>query len=198
MLDQAAFETMSYYEGAAVAVICSGRTVSNIELTELMDGVIFSKGDKDYDEAVKMMKMFQAMLKMKFVNKTFKPGFMLSNPINPEKTALWCDGFLQLFFKVNGIEKINKDEYLKKALLPLLLLSGQTKKEMAASLQEKYPTPEALAAFKLSIAAKTDQVITDIYNYHQQHRQPEKATGTNRNDFCSCGSGKKFKKCCGK
>jgi len=198
MLDQAAFETMSFYEGAAVAVICSARKVSAAELTELMDGIVFSKGDKDYDEAVKMMKMFQAMLEMKFKEKRFRPGYLLSKTVDIDKAALWCDGFSSMFFKVNGKDSIRNDQYLSKAIFPFVFVSGRADADIKEQFKDKYPTQADFDGFKLSIASRIDEAVNAIYNYNHPTGLQADSAKTGRNADCPCGSGKKYKKCCGK
>ncbi len=51
---------------------------------------------------------------------------------------------------------------------------------------------------KLKRGLSTIHAEADGVTYKQGHSGLERITNTGRNDKCNCGSGKKFKKCCGK
>lgn len=49
-----------------------------------------------------------------------------------------------------------------------------------------------------SKTAKKDHIVVDFESERVYHRTIKKEKKVGRNDPCLCGSGKKFKKCCGK
>ncbi len=77
--------------------------------------------------------------------------------------------------------------------LTLTVTSEQRKTEIEAQLKEH----ELFATITVN---NDDEAQEDIYELTGILNKPETITfekTPNRNDPCSCGSGKKFKKCCG-
>jgi hypothetical protein len=73
----------------------------------------------------------------------------------------------------------------------------QVFQKMDADIQYAKNSEEG-ADNKLKKGLSVVHAEADGINYKQGKAGLERITGTNRNDKCNCGSGKKFKKCCGK
>jgi uncharacterized protein len=123
----------------------------------------------------------------------------------------WCQAYLQGvdaasedWFDALGAddEKEDSDEisYLDELLLTLSLLTGDAE---AAALDagEDWPSGEELDGLERECEEKLPQVVSAIYRFWVAQRSIKtirrEAPKVGRNDPCPCGSGKKFKKCCG-
>ena len=104
-----------------------------------------------------------------------------------ESIAIWCEGYLiGVDLADPGWEEDTDPEGLEEMLFPFLMLSGDCEDE------------KVLAELRLSLA---DDVIANR-RYWFERAIPETVRRSTpkvgRNDPCPCGSGKKFKNCCGR
>ncbi len=106
--------------------------------------------------------------------------------------AEWADGFLEAvgFHEVEWGEWEAKDEWVTEALDLIQSLSG------GEDIEE--PGHEG----RLAIVGQLPAVLHDLYAGGLEYKTPKqpvrKDATPGRNEVCACGSGKKFKACCGK
>ena len=133
---------------------------------------------------------------------------------SPSDYQPWCRAYLagidaagEDWFEYLGDGDDNADEdsleeigYLDAHLFPLLVLTGDA--EAAAKAQgENWPEGGELEEVIADCEEELPQAIANIFRFWQAKRgvfavrREEPKTG--RNDPCPCGSGKKFKQCCG-
>ena len=127
--------------------------------------------------------------------------------------APWCQAYLAgvdaaetdwfefLGDSADSDEDDNEEvEYLDERLFPFMVLTGEAK-AAAEEHGEEWPQDEEEAHIQNECEEDLAQAVVDIYRFWLAKR----GTGTlvretpkvGRNDPCPCGSGKKFKQCCG-
>lgn len=91
-------------------------------------------------------------------------------------------------------------EYLDNQLFPLMVLTGEAE-DAAREHGEKWPAGEDLEQLEEECREDLPQAVADIYRFWLAKRGTatirREAPKVGRNDPCPCGSGKKFKQCCG-
>jgi uncharacterized protein len=111
--------------------------------------------------------------------------------------ADWAEGFMQaIALRAAAWEKLLTSEDHGHALIPILALCGDDEGEPLLDL------PQEVAG---QLFAEADELIPacalEIAEFWRAARSTPRARSTapktGRNDPCPCGSGKKFKKCCG-
>ncbi len=129
---------------------------------------------------------------------------LITYPANEgeEELAIWCEGYLAgVALAEPSWFEAGDEESVEDFLFPFMALSGRMK-EYALESGEPWHGPEAEA--KLMQEAR-DSLLDDILGAHDYwfesriNRVPQKreVAKTGRNDPCPCGSGKKYKSCCG-
>jgi uncharacterized protein len=116
--------------------------------------------------------------------------------------ASWADAYVygcglgKDWFEQAG----NHAEDLSELLEPMFLLNGMMKEDVQKS-GEKWLTPSEEARLVEEMQENLPDIVQAIYNFWKAkgssatfRRDVEKV---GRNDPCPCGSGKKFKQCCG-
>ena len=111
----------------------------------------------------------------------------------------WCRGFLL------GVELSGAGWYyaadaddVDELLFPIHVLAGELSDQERASY-----TPAAWRRLVLDAEANLDQTLSRLRDYWAIVRAPPQTVRrampkTGRNDPCPCGSGRKFKQCCGR
>ncbi|TCV89614.1 uncharacterized protein EDC63_102132 [Sulfurirhabdus autotrophica] len=112
----------------------------------------------------------------------------------------WCDGYI-LGWSLSKQEWMTPgNEPLKKLTFPILLLSGAFKED-AENRGEEFMPPDEYEKLVLECMAVLPDSVFKIYNYwlaQRKHSPVKRDTPkVGRNDTCPCGSGKKYKQCCG-
>jgi uncharacterized protein len=123
-----------------------------------------------------------------FVEETLANGHTVLDPHG------WCEGF------VRGMQlqpEAWDDDELHEALMPIIVLSNTiTDDPNIDELLDDEETVERLAE-------AVPEAVVSIFQHQRQHFSPPSQTvrrsspKVGRNDPCPCGSGKKYKKCCG-
>lgn len=113
----------------------------------------------------------------------------------------WCEGYI-LGWGLSEEEWLSPgNEPLKKLTFPILLLSGAFKEE-AERRGRKYLPDEEYAKLQQECADFLPEAVAGIYHYWHSRSKPaptkREFPKVGRNDLCPCGSGQKFKQCCGK
>ena len=90
---------------------------------------------------------------------------------------------------------------LSELLEPLFLLNGMLRED-AEKHGERWFTPAEEVRLVTEIQERLPVVVQTLYNFWRAKRHVEtirrEEAKTGRNDPCPCGSGKKFKQCCGR
>ena len=126
----------------------------------------------------------------------------------------WCQAYLHGvdaasddWFVFLGEDEAQSDSddneeiaFLDERLFPLLLLTGDAE-AAARSHGEDWPVGDELRQMEDDSEAELSQAVVDIYRFWVVKRgtgtQRRETPKIGRNDPCPCGSGKKFKQCCG-
>ncbi|MCP5269019.1 MAG: UPF0149 family protein [Zoogloeaceae bacterium] len=125
---------------------------------------------------------------------------------SPSDYEPWCLAYL------HGVDTATEDwfdeltdeeevEWLDERLFPLMVLTGEAE-AAAREHGEEWPEGKDLEALNRQAEEDLARAVSEIYLFWQAKR----GSGTfrhnggkvGRNDACPCGSGKKFKQCCGK
>jgi uncharacterized protein len=130
---------------------------------------------------------------------------VISYPVEEgeEELAVWCEGYLL------GAALAEPDWYssgepdtVEELLFPFMALSGRLK-EHAIESGEPWEGGETEARVMQGAREVFYDTVEDAWHYWfdtRVNRVPQKREGAKvgRNDPCPCGSGRKFKACCGK
>ncbi len=123
----------------------------------------------------------------------------------PSDYEPWCLAYLHGVDTAveDWFEALDDDEeveWLDERLFPLMVLTGEAE---AAARQHGEAWPEGEELEELLAQSREDlaRAVSEIYLFwHAKHGVAtirRDATKVGRNDPCPCGSGKKFKQCCG-
>ncbi len=115
-----------------------------------------------------------------------------------EDLATWCAGYLEgVDAATPGWHEAGDPDEVDELLFPFVVLAG----ELPDSEQRRYRPAEWRDLVKSCEDTIGDAIVevreywNAVGNHPQTVRRESKKTG--RNDPCPCGSGKKFKQCCG-
>lgn len=124
----------------------------------------------------------------------------LSEP-QPDYQA-WCEGYI-LGWALSTQEWLRPgNEALKKLTFPILFLSGAFRED-AQTKGKTYIADEEDVKMQQECADTLPGAVSAIYHFFLSRRRAtpapikREAPKVGRNDLCPCGSGKKFKQCCG-
>jgi len=168
-------------------------------------------------EAAELLRAFAVALEAELA--AGEPPVLLLYPKDgdedsPSDYLPWCQAYLagvdaaeEDWFEALGEEEAEDDEeirdeitYLDERLFPLMVLTGEAE-SAAREHGEEWPEDEELDQVNNECEEDLPQAVTDIYRFWlakrgtETIRRDEPKVG--RNDPCPCGSGKKFKQCCG-
>ncbi|MBS4096468.1 MAG: UPF0149 family protein [Sulfuricella sp.] len=112
----------------------------------------------------------------------------------------WCEGYI-LGWGLSTEEWLRPgNEALKKLTFPILYLSGAFKEEAERSGREYVEEEEDRKVWQDCVGI-LPQAVVGIFNFWLARRKStpirREITKVGRNDLCPCGSGKKYKQCCG-
>ena len=168
-------------------------------------------------EAAELLRLFAAALEAELA--AGEPPVLLLYPKDddedgPSDYAPWCQAYLagvdaaeEDWFEFLGEEDDDEDSedneeisYLDERLFPLMVLTGEAE---AAAREHGDAWPDGDEGAKIQNDCEEDlpQAVVDIYRFWAAKRGIEtirrEEPKVGRNDPCPCGSGKKFKQCCG-
>lgn len=112
----------------------------------------------------------------------------------------WCEGYI-LGWALSTQEWLQPgNEPLKKLTFPILFLSGAFKEDAERRGKKSVPEEEDQKVWQ-ECADILPQTIVAINNFWLSKRKQapikREQAKVGRNELCPCGSGKKFKQCCG-
>jgi hypothetical protein len=184
-----------------------------IALAERSDNaVVFQAIEVLYENARSRAQALKAMARSLDRRFSDYPPRHLEDPdIEIKRQAIWGIGYLRLSSETPRLEAFFEDaEYRRDALFAYALASpGDTSPGRAAALLTKIgkiaggliPDESDLVKIaldqRLMLAGHGPVFFTDDEPSEDLDVQPATGEKTGRNDPCPCGSGKKFKKCCG-
>ncbi len=131
------------------------------------------------------------------------PKFILKPQANADQAPdypAWCDGYI-LGWGLSTEEWLQPgNEVLKKLTFPILLLSGAFKEDAERGGKAFMPDDE-YEKLQQECMDVLPGAVAGIYNFWQARRKgttvKRDTPKVGRNEPCPCGSGKKFKQCCG-
>jgi uncharacterized protein len=120
----------------------------------------------------------------------------------------WCQAYLlgidqapEDWFECIEEDDEEEAEYLDERIFQLMVLTGDAE-AAAKEHSEEWPEGEDLVAIERECEDELPHVVTEIYRFWLAKRGigtiRKETPDVGRNDPCPCGSGKKFKQCCGK
>ncbi len=159
------------------------------------------KSDKEFEHVVGLISRFMNEIAITFevAPKEFEPLFC-EHEWQGRKVLdgeAWAWGFWEgVQLRDQAWEPIWESE-LASLMRPIYLLGAEEVEEDEVALAD-----DPMKRHKLAV--EVEAAIPHIHRFWQPHRKSPVTTvqrespKTGRNDACPCGSGKKFKKCCGK
>lgn len=158
------------------------------------------KNAKEQERIVNLIMRFmnEVMVTFEVAPKEFEPLFVEHD--HEGQTLIdaeaWCWGFWEgMELRAGSWDEIWESE-VAALMQPIYLLGADEIEEEELQLVE-----DPVKAHKLAIDLEAN--LPSIYRYWETRRKPAVQTikrdepKIGRNDECSCGSGKKYKKCCG-
>ena len=158
------------------------------------------KSDKEYEKIVGLIARYmnEIAITLEVAPKEYEPLFCEQE--HKGKALLdgeaWAWGFWEgINLRAKAWEPIWHSN-LATVVRPIYLLGAEELEEEEMALRE-----DPVQRHKLAV--EVEAAIPEIYRYWLPHRKSavktiqRDAPKVGRNDDCSCGSGKKFKKCCG-
>lgn len=135
-----------------------------------------------------------------------QPPKLILKPHSPTDSQpdyqAWCEGYI-LGWSLSTQEWLRPgNEALKKLTMPILFLSGAFREDAQSRGKQYMPDEDELKIQQECVDALPG-AVTAIYHFFLSRRKSALAPiqretpKTGRNDACPCGSGKKFKHCCG-
>lgn len=117
--------------------------------------------------------------------------------VDYDDAEMWAFGFMAgINLARTAWQPVFENPEVLQHLKPIFLLSA---KNLTDEQKRETETPQQRAA----LAAQLPATVAALFNFWQPYRKAEAPeplrveTKVGRNDPCPCGSGKKFKKCCG-
>jgi len=173
-------------------------------LPEILGDAADKGGDVVVEETVRLLiRLNNDIAAALLANETISP---LLYPVEEDSEeydfAAWADayvfgaGIAGDWYELAGKHAEDLDELLE----PLFILNGMLKED-AEKNGQRWFTPAEEARLLADIQDNLPVIVQTLYNFWRakrgggtvQHEEPK----TGRNDPCPCGSGKKFKQCCG-
>jgi uncharacterized protein len=129
----------------------------------------------------------------------------------PSDYLPWCQAYLagvdaadDDWFEFLGEDEDEGDSdevsYIDERLFPLMVLTGEAE-AAAREHGDEWPTGEELEQLQNDCEEDLPQAVTDIHRFWLAKRGTQTIRRdlpkVGRNEPCPCGSGKKFKQCCG-
>lgn len=191
-------EDLSFEQGKLGALSCFG-----IEL----DFTIFQKiwSSEDYPDQERYFMLFvhfqkkQKLINKELENSSYKPDFW--EEIKEYKQIAmenWFDGFIYVFEEyINKQNNISKNSS-KTIITSLTSFSTSYNNKVADEMVEKMKDVNFEKLRKQTYQLIPELLATLYRNSKSIKQLSDDKDKISRNSLCPCGSGKKYKKCCGK
>ncbi len=185
--------TAQFAEGALLAANCA---VKPLDPDSWMPTLF---GEQDAEQNALFKQQLQAQYSI------LKRGeWQVFEQFDQEQFADFAEGFMSLWPTIEAqwmeVEVLESTQRMLQALLTTLMLAideQQTQQQMIDAGIENPPCLEdLLPQFAMMVNEVVMAADEHLVGLQSQRVNPFKSVG--RNDDCPCGSGKKFKQCCGK
>ncbi|MCX4026843.1 UPF0149 family protein [Endozoicomonas sp. SM1973] len=199
--DGDAIDSLSELDGFFTAIACSPKAILPSTMMPVLwgghDSMPVFDSHKESEQVVKSLFDYYNKLIDNLESKRWQPIFKhYKNDTNIILVLDWCNGFLR-GKRLWGNIPSNMADYVSGNLVPILYCMGSSNFPINARIKI-----EEVKHFHKAI----EEGIKNVYQIMQQHRAVEgdgltvarKEPKVGRNDPCPCGSGKKYKKCCGR
>jgi len=200
--------TLDYLQGFLCAVVSGPETISpGVWLPAVLGESPAYESREQVQEVMDLLMKFYNNIAGTLLNDDDFELVLYGMEENPDELdyAAWCEAYVygSQIGEINWLEAAG--EYapdLSEKMEVFFLLSGMLKED---ALKHKEPWLSKKEEEKAIVMAQEDliETINDIYRFWQMQRSPQntvkrESPKVGRNDPCPCGSGKKFKQCCGK
>ncbi|HZX33359.1 MAG TPA: UPF0149 family protein [Rhodocyclaceae bacterium] len=209
LLDSPAFKGEAMRLDEIQAMLCAAVSAPEVILPSVWLTEALGE-EPEYESEAQAMEVMELLMRLNndiarclMQDETVAP---ILYPLDEEGTeydfASWADAYVygcglgRDWFEVAG----KHAEDLSELLEPMFLLNGMMKEDVQKS-GEKWLTPTEEARLVEEMQENLPDIVQAIYNFWRAkgetttvRRDVEKV---GRNDPCPCGSGKKFKQCCG-
>lgn len=192
-----------FFQGFFTALLCSPSPIKQERLLAVIvheEEILRFDCEKQHHELDTFIGLLMETLHQNLLKGRYKPYFKqrIDNPV-PADAKRWAMGMLK------GIA-LWEPSYLKnqdtvQMILPIMLLGemNQVRNMLTAESMKEIETDEN-AVMQMMLDG-VDECVVELFRYVQ--KMPTRADNIlrknrGRNDLCSCGSGKKYKHCCGK
>ncbi len=190
LLEQSQSASIDYARGVFAAIACEP------SLEDPSDWLPLVLGSEVADQAT-LRAVFTLLLRDRHaiaeclaLGQAFAP-----HPEDHSAVLQFCKGFVRVTQKSTAWQK---DTEAIALVLPLAVLAGYLRLESLRKLQPDMPLDEA--AWTQQHRRKLPELLGRCFEHFAPLREAqrnEQTTKVGRNEPCPCGSGKKFKKCCG-
>jgi uncharacterized protein len=192
--------SVEYIHGYLTSILCApDMIVPSVWLPLLLGDENEIGNFKKIDEAQQFLGLLMDMyndIAKSIMDKTFEPVFSLEEiSIEPDTAKSWCKGFM---LGLNQWpEDFAADETTRSLIMPILILADSKIfiDSMDDEIKNKFDAMKIEQLKKESLESIQENAVR--LRYHNQKNLTNISNKTGRNDPCPCGSGKKYKKCCG-
>ena len=168
---------------------------------EMSDACEFGSLDEANEILGLMMRHWNAIAGTLFKGEVYVP-LLLEDKDGTEQGNDWARGFMRgMGMRHDGWAELVNDEERGGCLIPMMMLCHEHDDD--PEMRPEPISPEKREEVIVHMAAG----LLGAYRYFREHRQVGASAHTSsprrnspkvgRNDLCPCGSGKKFKRCCG-
>jgi uncharacterized protein len=169
---------------------------------EMSDACEFTSLDEANEILGLMMRHWNDIAGTLFKGEVYVP-LLLEDEDGTAQGNDWARGFMRgMGMRHDGWAKLVNDEEHGGCLIPMMMLCHEH--DTDPEMRPEPISPEQREDVIVHMAAG----LLQAYRYFREHRQAGAGAGTSeprrnapkvgRNDLCPCGSGKKYKKCCGR
>jgi len=160
-------------------------------------------GDPEAAEVVTLLKRFHHEVVFGLVEGNLVDPILypLSDDTTEHDYSMWALGYLEgVDLAQPAWEASGEADEVEDILFPFLILAGGLEHDavLRASLELKPQEEQALVE---NCRDELPEAVQDAFDYWAEKRRPDTVRRDGpkigRNDPCVCGSGKKFKQCCG-
>ena len=191
---------VEYVHGYLTAIVCAPvlilpSTWLSIIFGEEGDQIDFKSQEDANKFIMPVMEMYND-ISAALTDKSFQPLYSLTDKTVTTVTAKsWCKGFI---LGLNLWQKsFISDEKARLLILPVIMIADSESVMDSMKLDHKKEySAEAIKSLKRESLIKIPENMIALRYYYQKN-PPVKKDKIGRNEPCPCGSGKKYKKCCG-
>lgn len=190
---------VEFMHGFLSGILCSPKMIPpskwlNILLSDEDGNDLEFDSQEDAEIVINQIMMMHNEIEKSFVNMSFKPLYTIDESIKilPETAKKWCQGFMG-GLDVLGLSNLN-NKFGGTVMLPLMTLANQ----QIGEVSDKNNQLPFVGELKENYLNMLPNSVLSIRIYLRNNMKSKDKITTPRNGPCTCGSGKKYKQCCGK